>query len=237
MIKKAISFITSDIWRIRSRNLPKRKHLLIKNLRIALLAWRGFDEDKCQLRASALTYYSLLAIVPVVAMAFGVAKGFGFETMLETHLLDKFPGQEEIFVQVIGFANALLEKTKGGVVAGLGVASTLITLIYQRQKDMGLLSLVGATCRQVRQMIVFEAVILGGVSQLIGIFVGTLLALVLIYVINVQSFGWTIQLHLPIQFMVQSTVLVLAASGLFGLYPAIRATGLDALRTVREEHV
>ena len=46
---------------------------------------------------------------------------------------------------------------------------------------------------------------LGGVSQLIGIFVGTLLALVLIYVINVQSFGWTIQFHLPIQFIVQST--------------------------------
>ena len=122
------------------------------------------------------------------------------------------------------------------LVAGLGVASTLITLIYQRQKDIGLLSLVGATCKQVRRVIVFEAVMLGGVSQLIGIFVGMLLALVLIYVINVQSFGWTIQFHLPFQFIIQSTVLVLIAAGLFGLYPAIRAAGVDALQTVREEH-
>ena len=123
------------------------------------------------------------------------------------------------------------------IVAGLGVASTLITLIYQRQRDIGLLSLIGASCKQVRRVIVFEAIMLGGVSQLIGICLGLLLALVLIFVINVQSFGWTIQFHLPIQFVLQSTVLVLIASGLFGLYPAIRAAGVDALQTVREEHV
>ena len=77
---------------------------------------------------------------------------------------------------------------------------------------------------------------IGGVSQLIGIFVGMLLALVLIYVINVQSFGWTIQFHLPLPFIIQSTLLVVLASGLFGLYPAIRGASVDALQTVREEH-
>jgi putative ABC transport system permease protein len=123
------------------------------------------------------------------------------------------------------------------VVAGLGVASTLITLIYQRQRDLGLLSLVGATGAQIRRVIVYEAVVLGGVSQVIGIVVGMLLAIVLIYVINVQSFGWTIQFHLPVRFVIQSSLLVLLASALFGLYPAVRAAGVDALKTVREEHV
>ena len=123
------------------------------------------------------------------------------------------------------------------VVAGLGVATTLITLIYQRQRDIGLLSLVGATGKQIRRVIVFEALLLGGVSQLIGILVGILLAVVLIYVINVQSFGWTIQFHLPFQFVLQSTLLVLLASALFSLYPAVRAAGIDALQTVREDHV
>ncbi|MDG1896020.1 MAG: ABC transporter permease [Fuerstiella sp.] len=122
------------------------------------------------------------------------------------------------------------------LVAGMGVASTLITLIYKRQKDIGLLSLIGATGKQVRRVIVIEAVLLGGVSQLVGIFIGILLAMVLIFVINVQSFGWTIQFLLPVQFIIQSTLLVLIASGLFGLYPAIRAAGVDALQTVREEH-
>ncbi|MBJ42106.1 MAG: hypothetical protein CMJ80_02210 [Planctomycetaceae bacterium] len=123
------------------------------------------------------------------------------------------------------------------LVAGMGVASTLITLIYQRQREIGLLSLIGATCRQVRRVIVLEAVMLGTVSQIIGIFVGVLLAVVLIYVVNVQSFGWTIQFHLPIMFVVQSTLFVMIASCLFGLYPAVRAAGVDALQTVRDENV
>jgi putative ABC transport system permease protein len=121
------------------------------------------------------------------------------------------------------------------VVAGLGVASTLVTLIYQRQREIGMLSLVGATCRQVRRVIVIEAVILGSVSQLIGVVVGVVLALVLIFVINVQSFGWTIQVHIPWWFLGQSTICVVLAAAAFGLYPAIRAASVDALQTVREE--
>jgi putative ABC transport system permease protein len=121
------------------------------------------------------------------------------------------------------------------IVAGLGVTSTLITLIYQRQRDLGLLSLIGATGKQIRRVIVCEALVLGTVSQLIGVVVGIFLTLVLIYVINVQSFGWTIQFHLPLWFIAQSTLLVIGAAGLFGLYPAVRAATVDAIQTVREE--
>jgi putative ABC transport system permease protein len=122
------------------------------------------------------------------------------------------------------------------IVAGLGVASTLLTLVYQRQKEIGLLSLVGASQQQIRRMIVLEAIVLGAVSQVVGILTGLLLALVLIYVINVQSFGWTIQIHFPWMFVAQSSLLVLTAAGLFGWYPAVLAAGVDALQTVREEH-
>jgi putative ABC transport system permease protein len=121
------------------------------------------------------------------------------------------------------------------VVAGLGVSSTLISLIYQRQREIGLLSLVGATPRQIRRVILAEAVIVGGVSQLLGIAIGIVLAVVLIFVINVQSFGWTIQFHLPLGLLVQSTVCVLGGSAAFGLYPAVRAANIDALQTVRQE--
>ncbi len=121
------------------------------------------------------------------------------------------------------------------IVAGLGVASTLITLIYQRQREIAMLSLVGATGRQVRRVIMIEALILGVVSQAIGVAVGIVLALVLIYVINVQSFGWTIQVHLPWWFLAQSTLLVVLAAAMFGLYPAVRAASVDSLQTVREQ--
>jgi len=128
-ISKIINFIKNDIWRIRLKNLSKTKSFFVKQLRVVLLALRGFDEDKCQLRASALTYYSLLSIVPVVAMAFGIAKGFGFEKMLEKQLLEKVPNQGEVLQQVIGFANTLLENTKGGLIAGIGVAVLFWTVI------------------------------------------------------------------------------------------------------------
>ncbi|MFH2137547.1 MAG: YhjD/YihY/BrkB family envelope integrity protein [Candidatus Omnitrophota bacterium] len=129
MIKKAIDFIKTDIWRIRLKKLPKSKSLLLKPLMIIILALRSFDEDKCQLRASALTYYSLLSIVPLAAMAFGIAKGFGFEQGLETVLLQRLPGQEEVVARIISFAHSLLENTKGGMIAGIGVAVLFWTVI------------------------------------------------------------------------------------------------------------
>ena len=129
MLKKIINFLKYGIWRIRARHLPRKKLLLIKPLRVILLAVRGFDEDRCLLRASALTYYSLLSIVPVVAMAFGIAKGFGFENVLERELLAKFPAQEEVIIYVVTFARTFLENTRGGVVAGIGIAMLFWTVI------------------------------------------------------------------------------------------------------------
>jgi membrane protein len=121
MKQKIINFITRDIWRIRISKIPRKKFFLIKNLRIAILALRGFNEDKCSLRSSALTFYTLLSIVPIFAMAFGIAKGFGFEKLLEQHILEKFPTQNDVIVNVINFANNMLENTKGGIVGGIGI--------------------------------------------------------------------------------------------------------------------
>jgi len=121
VLPRFVNFITGDIWRIRLEDLPRKKSFLIKQLRIFLLSARGFDEDKCQLRASALTFYSLISIVPVAAMAFGIAKGFGFEKLLEKQLMNQFSGQEEVLTTVISFANSLLANTKGGLLAGVGI--------------------------------------------------------------------------------------------------------------------
>ncbi len=126
---KIINFIKTDIWRIRVKNLPRKKSFIIRQLRIILLTVRGYVGDKCTLRASSLTFYSLLSIVPVVAMAFGIAKGFGFQKLLEKQLLEKFSGQEEVMVQIVSFARSLLENTKGGMIAGIGVAVLLWSVI------------------------------------------------------------------------------------------------------------
>jgi membrane protein len=129
MIKKIIPFIQEDIWRIRLKDLPKANAEGIKYLRILLAAGRGFDEHRCQLRASALTFFSLLSIVPVVAMAFGIAKGFHFEKMLQEKILEKFAGQEDALLKIFDFANTMLENTKGGLIAGIGVIILFWTTI------------------------------------------------------------------------------------------------------------
>jgi putative ABC transport system permease protein len=89
-----------------------------------------------------------------------------------------------------------------------------------------ILRLVGTGRRQIRGMIVGEAVLIGAVSQAIGLVVGLALSVILIYVINVQSFGWTIQFHMPWAFLAQSSALIVAATAAAGLYPARRANQL-----------
>lgn len=120
-------------------------------------------------------------------------------------------------------------------VAIMGVASTLLTLILERRREIVMLRLIGADRRQVRKMVVIEAALMGGVSQAVGLVVGVLLSLVLIYVINVQSFGWTIQFHLPVWFLAQSSALILMATALAGIYPARRAAQLHVAEQVGEE--
>ncbi|MRR17191.1 MAG: YihY family inner membrane protein [Deltaproteobacteria bacterium] len=132
-LQKATDFFKKDIWRIKRTTLPPGKSFFLKISRTILLSIRGFDEDKCQLRASALTFYSLVSIVPVAAMAFGIAKGFGFEKVLESQLRDKLAGHEDILANVLQFSNALLANTKGGVIAGAG----LVVLIWAVLKVLG----------------------------------------------------------------------------------------------------
>jgi membrane protein len=126
---KLIGFIRTGIWRVRAKDLSRTKYFLVKQLRILILTARGFRKDKCNLSASALTFYSVLSIVPVVAMAFGIAKGFGFQNILEKQLLEKFQGQEEVMNRVVSFARSLLENTKGGIIAGIGIIFLLWTVI------------------------------------------------------------------------------------------------------------
>ena len=122
-------FIKTDIWRMRSRELPRMKSIGIGLLRIVVLSAQRFDKDDCLFRASALTFYSLLSIVPILAMAFGLAKGFGFEKSLERQLFQTFQGQEDVVLRVMDFARSLLETAKGGVIAGVGVVLLFWTII------------------------------------------------------------------------------------------------------------
>jgi membrane protein len=116
------AFLKDGIWRLKTEDLPAAKVFVIKTVKLLLLSWRGFHVDICPLRASALTLYTLLSIVPVFAMLFGIAKGFGMENLLRDRLLEQFRDQQAVALKLIDFAQSLLAKTQGGLVAGIGIA-------------------------------------------------------------------------------------------------------------------
>jgi len=112
-IKGWIRYITEDIWIIPLGDLPPHRSFVVREIRILVLAFKGFREDKIQLRASALTFYSLLSIVPVMAIAFGIARGFGFDKRLESEIMNSFQGQQEVMNYVLKIARDFLQNTSG----------------------------------------------------------------------------------------------------------------------------
>ncbi len=121
-LERLHTFFSQRLWQLPLDDLPRHQAAGVRLVRIFQLAFKGFREDNCPLRASSLTFYTLLSVVPTAAMAFGIAKGFGFEKLLETQLLEHFPSQQTVVGQIVDFARAMLENTRGGMIAGIGVA-------------------------------------------------------------------------------------------------------------------
>lgn len=129
LFKRSKKFVLREIWSVNSTKLPKYQRWLIKAIRTFSLAFRGFKEDKVNLRASALTFYSVLSVVPIMAMAFGIAKGFGFDTNLEALLKESLSGQEEVASFLIEFSTNMLSNVKGGWIFGIGLVFLLWSIL------------------------------------------------------------------------------------------------------------
>ena len=129
MTFKIKHFFKEELWLLQEQSMSRLSSMTLKALKITLLSVQSFYRDLCPLRASALTLYSLLSIVPVIALLFGIAKGFGFEKILEQRLMEQVPNQETTVLQLISFAQNMLDSTKGGVVAGIGTVVLFWTVI------------------------------------------------------------------------------------------------------------
>jgi putative ABC transport system permease protein len=121
------------------------------------------------------------------------------------------------------------------LVAVMGVAGALLALVIDRRRELGLLRFLGATSGQIRKLIVIEAGLIGLLANFTGIALGFALSLILIFVINKQSFGWTIRFHWPVAVLLGALTLVYAATVLASLYPARVAVRLNPIEVVHEE--
>lgn len=120
-----INFLKKGIWQVQLGSLPVRKRILYQALRIIYLISQGFTKSQIQQGASSLTYYTLLAIVPVIALLLGISRGFKLEKTLEEWLIDRFAEQEMAIRKIFDFANAALDQAHQGVIAGVGIALLL----------------------------------------------------------------------------------------------------------------
>jgi putative ABC transport system permease protein len=139
----------------------------------------------------------------------------------------------EIFDQTFAITYAL--ELVALIIATLGILNTLIASVLERTREIGVLRSVGFTRGGIRRIILCEAAFMGTLANLLGALSGVGLSLILIYVINKQSFGWTIQFTFPARLLVEYAVLTLGASLGAGSLPAWRAARLPIAEAVRYE--
>jgi putative ABC transport system permease protein len=121
------------------------------------------------------------------------------------------------------------------IVAIVGIAGAFLGLVLDRRREFGLLRFLGATSAQIRKLILVEAGLLGLLANIAGAALGYFLSLILIFIVDKQSFGWTIRFHWPFELLLGALTLVYVSTILAGLYPAAVAVRLDPLEVMHDE--
>jgi membrane protein len=115
------NFVSKDIWRVPQHQVKGIKNKLLNLFRTLILAIRGFTNDRLSTRASALTYSTLLAVVPVATIIIAIARGFGFEKMIQIQLTKILPGQDQVLEMLFKFVQSYLKVATSGIIIGLGI--------------------------------------------------------------------------------------------------------------------
>jgi membrane protein len=129
-IKKIIYFITHGIWLTKESEIEGRKTLwFFRQLKVILYTATGIGKHDIMMRSAALTFYTMMSIVPIAALVFAIFKGFGMESMLYDYLYTNFADYKSLIDNVITFAQNLLQRTKGGLIAGVGMVVLLWSVV------------------------------------------------------------------------------------------------------------
>lgn len=139
----------------------------------------------------------------------------------------------EVFDRTFAITVAL--RVLATVVAFIGVLSALLLLQLEKQREIGILRALGLTGGQLRKMVLIETGMMGLMAGLLAVPVGYALAMILIYVINRRSFGWTLQASVSIEALAQGVLVALVAALLAGIYPALRMSRMAAAEAIRYE--
>ncbi|MDR1671283.1 MAG: YihY family inner membrane protein [Alistipes sp.] len=117
MIRKIIDFLTQGVWQKSATDLSSMRWWAVRQLRVILFTARGFGRHDTAVRSAALSFYTVMSLVPVLALVFVIFKGFGMEAAFNDYLYDMFPNYRPMVDQIVVFIGNLLGRTRGGVMA------------------------------------------------------------------------------------------------------------------------
>lgn len=127
-ITQTYNSIRTDIWKTPMDRLSGNIAYWIRQVRIIYMVFKGIRRDNIYIKASALTYFTILSVIPLIALAFGIAKGFGLQDELRAQIIMQFHNQEQVMAWILDFANNMLEEASGGWIAGVGIALLFYTV-------------------------------------------------------------------------------------------------------------
>ncbi len=133
IIDRVRKFFEKDIWDVSAKYKYPVLNFLVRQLRIFFIALKGFNRNRIQLRSSALSFYTMLSIVPILAMIFGVAKGFGLDQKLTVLITTRLQEHKEVMNTLLDFVDKYLVRINTGYIAGIGI----IILFWSVMKVFG----------------------------------------------------------------------------------------------------
>ena len=128
-INQIRTFLTEDIWRVTEDEISKKRNILYNTIKIITLSIREFVQGRVINKASALTYSTLLAIIPILAILFAIARGFGLDNLLEEQLRTGLEGQALAAETILSFIDSYLSQAKNGVFIGVGIIMLFYTVL------------------------------------------------------------------------------------------------------------
>ena len=128
-ILRFIRFIQVGIWQVQTENMPPARAILYGIVKKLILTIRFFTTRRVVSQAAALTYSTLLAIVPIMAVVFAIARGFGYNKYIEVWFRDALKSQPQAADTIVEFVNSYLVHTKSGVFLGIGLVFMLYTVL------------------------------------------------------------------------------------------------------------
>ena len=118
-----VRYCVSGVWN------DSRTLLSVRAVKIVNLSVRSFLDRDLQIRAGSLTYSTVLAIVPALAMLFAIARGFGFQNLMQNELFRYFPSQQQALETALTYVDNYLAQASQGIFIGIGVVFLLWTLL------------------------------------------------------------------------------------------------------------